>query len=83
MNSFINYVSSYDFWQLLCNLLAIYAIIQILIYKVLIRYHDKKLEYYPHKVEGGSEESWARSQESLKYSKTKRYKFIERLKRIF
>lgn len=70
-------------WTIICNVLAIYAFIQIVISKYIITKHNKRLEYYPEIIDGGNSETWDKEQEALRYSKTRKYKIVELLKKIF
>ena len=70
-------------WLILSNLALIYALSQILITKWVIRKHNKLMEYYPRKISGGDTESHDKSNEAIHYSKTKKYKRIELLKKVF
>ncbi len=72
-----------DTWVWVSNILLLYAIVQIFINKWVIRKHNKKMEHYPHLVSGGTSESWDKNQQAIKYSKSKLYKFVEFLKKIF
>lgn len=83
MNNCIGILFSKDTWTVLSNLLAIYAIIQIFVYKFLIRRHNNKMRHFPYLISGGSSKDFELQNEAIKYSKTWGFRFIDFLKKIF
>lgn len=70
-------------WTIICNILAIYAFLQIIINKVVIKKHDEKRKYIHNVQKGGDKNLFDKEKESLTYSKTTTSKLIEKLKFIF
>ena len=84
MSSVLYFLKS-DAWVWVSNLLLAYAITQIVVNKYIIRKHDIKTSYAVHIIDGGNgdRKRWEMEQEAYKYMKTRRYRFIEVLRKIF
>ena len=84
MNAIL-YILKSDVWLVISNLMLLYAVAQILVNKYIVVQHDEKTKYAVPVISGGdgNRERWEKEQESYRYMRTKRYKFIERLRKIF
>lgn len=60
-----------------------YAIAQIFITKYIIKKYNQKLGQFPTIIDGGDEVDRELEQAAIQYSKTKNYKWIEFLKKVF
>lgn len=84
MDTILSFLKS-DLWVWVSNILLLYAILQIFLNKYIIRKHVNKTKYAASVISGGDSDKkrWEMEQEAYRYMKSRRYKLIELLKKIF
>lgn len=60
-----------------------YAIAQIFITKYIIKKYNEKLEHFSILLDGRDNNDWELEQAAIQYSKTRTYKYVKFLKKVF
>lgn len=77
----INFFNSY-IYLLISFSLNLFTFLSVIV-SIMIYKHNKKMENFPHIIDGGNDMSFKLEQKAIKYYKTKYAKIIEKLKSWF